>query len=68
MRSCEQPNSFGETLSLEPAAGAALAWRYLDLVQQHRDLDSLISALSESAVCDEALTARIEKAKVAAEG
>ena len=38
--------------------------RYVDLTQQHHDLDYMISALSCSATCDELLVARLKKRKL----
>jgi hypothetical protein len=38
--------------------------RYVDLTQQHHDLDYMICALSEQAACDELLVARLKKRKL----
>jgi hypothetical protein len=42
----------------------ALESRYIDLAQQHHDLDYMICALSEHSACDELLVARLKKRKL----
>lgn len=62
MRSSELPALAGllQSLSIEAAWRA----RYVDLTQQHHDLDYMINALSDSAGCDELLVARLKKRKL----
>jgi hypothetical protein len=43
---------------------AVMESRYVDLTQQHHDLDYMICALSEQAACDELLVARLKKRKL----
>jgi len=43
---------------------AELRARYVDLTQQHHDLDYMINALSGDAGCDELLVARLKKRKL----
>jgi hypothetical protein len=45
-------------------ADAVLATRYVELTQQHHDLDYLIRALSGQPVYDEVLVARLKKRKL----
>jgi hypothetical protein len=44
--------------------GAALRADYLDLLQQHHDLDYMIFSLAAEAGCDELLVARLKKRKL----
>ena len=62
MRSSELPVSAGQYES--SFSEAARRSHYIDLTQQHHDLDYMISALSDSASCDELLVARLKKRKL----
>lgn len=62
MRSSKLPVSAGPYTS--SFSHAALRVHYIDLTQQHHDLDYMISALSGSASCDELLVARLKKRKL----
>ena len=69
MRSSEMPlhGNYEVTSVVDwpiPHAATALASRYVDLTQQHHDLDYMICALSEQAACDELLVARLKKRKL----
>ena len=61
MRSFDLPAASGHYQSV---SGEALVQRHVDLIQHHHDLDYLISALSDSATCDELLVARLKKRKL----
>jgi hypothetical protein len=56
----------GETLHAFDEGGAAAmpAARYVELTQQHHDLDYMIGALSERPTHDEVLVARLKKRKL----
>jgi hypothetical protein len=61
MRSFDLPATSGQS---QPASDTALRMRHVDLIEQHHDLDYMISALSCSAACDELLVARLKKRKL----
>jgi hypothetical protein len=65
MRSRELPFD-GESLPVIDKANvdAATATRFAELTQHHHDLDYLVCALSEQAVYDELLVARLKKRKL----
>jgi len=67
MRSCEEPvHGFCEAdhAANDAGGGVALNPRYVDLTQQHHDLDYLITALSGLVAYDELLVARLKKRKL----
>jgi hypothetical protein len=67
MRSSELPVSGQCQLVVDPPAcgtATALASRYVDLTQQHHDLDYMICALSAEPAFDELLVARLKKRKL----
>ena len=61
MRSCELPDLTGQ---YEPVSETVSRPRYVDLTQQHHDLDYMIPALSCGTTCDELLVARLKKRKL----
>ena len=68
MRTLEMPvHGEYEIASATPSVldtAMVLESRYVDLTQQHHDLDYMICALSERAACDELLVARLKKRKL----
>lgn len=62
MRSSELPALAGRLQS--PSTEANSRAHYVDLTQQHHDLDYMINALSGDAGCDELLVARLKKRKL----
>ena len=69
MRSSESPVSgkHEAAFAVDPlirGTATALASLYVDLAQQHHDLDYMICALSQEAAFDELLVARLKKRKL----
>ena len=56
---------FAEDARRQFAARAAVAARHLRLVEEHRDLDELISYLDDSLAPDDALLSRLKKRRLA---
>src|SRR5262249_6119183 len=64
MRSRELPAD-GRTFAVErTSADAAIVARFVELMQQHHDLDYMICALSQQTAYDELLVARLKKRKL----
>ncbi|HVV64145.1 MAG TPA: DUF465 domain-containing protein [Rhizomicrobium sp.] len=66
MHSHGRPAETGAAARTGPKSGdgAALRSDYVELLQQHHDLDYMISSLAAEAGCDELLVARLKKRKL----